>query len=72
MKREPLAAPDDENAPYETCRKPTKHDSFLATKVKIVPRVAHCAVIAPNYPKAGNDRPPAGLQRMLRLYFMQQ
>ncbi len=30
------------------------------------------AVIAPHYPKAGNGRQPIGLERMLRVYFLQQ
>jgi len=28
-------------------------------------------VIEPHYPKAGNGRPPVGLERMLRMYFVQ-
>ena len=31
-----------------------------------------CALIAPFYPKPGNGRPPVGLERMLRIYFLQQ
>ena len=31
-----------------------------------------CALIEPHYPKAGNGRPPVGLERMLRVYFLQQ
>jgi transposase, IS5 family len=31
-----------------------------------------CSVIEPHYPKAGNGRPPVGLERMLRMYFVQQ
>ena len=30
-----------------------------------------CTVIEPHYPKAGDGRPPVGLQRMLRMYFVQ-
>jgi IS5 family transposase len=30
------------------------------------------ALIEPYYPKAGNGRPPVGLERMLRVYFLQQ
>jgi IS5 family transposase len=26
----------------------------------------------PVYPKPGNGRPPVGLERMLRIYFLQQ
>ena len=32
---------------------------------------ALCALIDPFYPKAGNGRPPVGLERMLRIYFLQ-
>ena len=32
----------------------------------LVPWAALCEEIAPHYPKAGNGRPPIGLQRMLR------
>ena len=28
--------------------------------------------IEPFYPKAGNGRPPVGVERMLRIYFLQQ
>src|SRR6202035_574030 len=30
------------------------------------------ALIEPHYPKAGQGRPPVGLERMLRIYFLQQ
>jgi IS5 family transposase len=38
---------------------------------EIVPWQALCEVIEPHYPKAGNGRPPIGLERMLRMYFVQ-
>ena len=38
---------------------------------RIVPWTALCEVIEPHYPKAGNGRPPVGLERMLRMYFIQ-
>ena len=34
--------------------------------------VGACALIEPFYPKPGNGRPPIGIERMLRLYFLQQ
>ena len=37
----------------------------------IVPWVALCQVIEPHYPKAGNGPPPIGLERMLRIHFLQ-
>jgi IS5 family transposase len=71
MKQQTLAMAADQNAQYEQYRKPTKRDTFLATMEQIVPWAAMCAVIEPHYPKAGNGRPPVGLERMLRMYFVQ-
>lgn len=38
----------------------------------MVPWAELCALIEPFYPKAGNGRPPVGVERMLRIYFLQQ
>ncbi len=38
----------------------------------VVPWSELVAEIEPSYPKAGNGRPPVGLERMLRVYFLQQ
>ncbi|MBB1078254.1 IS5 family transposase, partial [Rhodoferax sp. 4810] len=51
-------------------RKPTRRDEFLKTMQAIVPWAALCEVIEPFYPKAGNGRPPIGLERMLRIHFI--
>ena len=37
----------------------------------MVPWPALCELIEPVYPKNGNGRPPVGLERMLRIYFLQ-
>ena len=71
MKQQTLAAAADENAGFEQYRRPTKRDVFLATMDKVVPWTELCNVIEPYYPKAGNGRPPVGLERMLRMYFVQ-
>lgn len=71
MKQQTLAMAVDQNAEYEQYRKPTRRDMFLATMERIVSWEALCAVIEPHYPKAGNGRPPIGLERMLRMYFVQ-
>ena len=71
MKQQTLAMAADENAQYEQYRRPTKRDAFLATMEQIVPWADLCSVIEPHYPKAGNGRPPVGLERMLRMYFVQ-
>jgi len=56
---------------FENYRKPTRRDEFLKTMEAIVPWAALCEVIEPHYPKAGNGRPPIGLERMLRIHFVQ-
>lgn len=61
----------DQNEGYERYRKPTRRDEFLATMERIVPWQELCAVIEPFYPKPGNGRPPVGLERMLRMHFIQ-
>ena len=71
MKQQTLAVAADAAAGFEQYRRATKRDVFLATMNAIVPWQALCAVIEPHYPKAGNGRPPVGLERMLRMYFVQ-
>ena len=71
MKQQTLAMAADQNAAYEKYRRPTKRDTFLATMEQIVPWVNFGSVIEPHYPKAGNGRPPVGLERMLRMYLVQ-
>ena len=68
MKQQTLAMAADQT--FEHYRKPTRRDEFLKTIQTIVPWVALCEVIEPHYPKAGNGRPPIGLQRMLRIHFI--
>jgi IS5 family transposase len=51
--------------------KQTRRAKFLAEMDQVVPWCELCAIIEPYYPKAGNGRPPIGLERMLRLHFLQ-
>jgi IS5 family transposase len=39
---------------------------------QVVPWGKLCALIEPHYPQPGNGRPPIGVERMLRIYFLQQ
>ena len=55
---------------FETYRKPTRKAEFLARMETLVPWEEFCKVIEPFYPKAGNGRPPVGLERILRMYFI--
>ena len=61
----------DQGAGFETHRKRTRRDEFLDTMNAIVPWAELCAVVEPHYPKRGNGRPPIGLERMLRIHFIQ-
>lgn len=56
---------------FERYRKPTRREKFLVEMDGVVPWRPLCEVIEPFYPKAGNGRPPVGLERMLRIYFLQ-
>jgi len=71
MKQKTLAMAADQGAGFEQYRRATRRDVFLATMNEIVPWRELSEVIEPHYPKAGNGRPPVGLERMLRMYFVQ-
>src|SRR6516165_979235 len=57
---------------FERYAKTTRRAVFLAEMEQVVPWPALCRLIDPVYPKAGNGRPPIGVERMLRIYFLQQ
>jgi IS5 family transposase len=50
----------------------TRRERFLAEMNAVVPWERLMALIAPHYPKGAGGRPPMPLERMLRIYFMQQ
>src|SRR5271169_1938679 len=57
---------------FERYTKKTKRALFLEEMEQVVPWRELCALIEPHYPKAGSGRPPIGVERMLRIYFLQQ
>jgi len=57
---------------FERYSKPTRRAAFLDEMNRVVPWRELCALIEPVYPKAGKGRVPVGLERMLRIYFLQQ
>lgn len=57
---------------YAGKRKRTRRERFLATMEEVVPWDELLAVLKPHYPAGKRGRPPIGLERMLRLYFLQQ
>ena len=62
------------NTGFEKYGKTTRRAQFLAEMDRVVPWAELCAVVEPVYPKAGpaGGRPTVGLERMLRVYFLQQ
>jgi transposase, IS5 family len=52
--------------------KVTKRERFLSEMDQVIPWSRLVEVIKPHYPEAGNGRPPKGLAKMLRIYFLQQ
>ncbi|HKV55809.1 MAG TPA: IS5 family transposase [Candidatus Binataceae bacterium] len=59
-------------AGFERYAKTTRRAAFLSEMEQVVPWPALCALIEPCYPKCGRGRPPIGVERMLRIYFLQQ
>ncbi len=67
MKQTTLAA-----VGFNKYAKTTRRAVFLREMNQVVPWSRLCKLIEPHYPKVGNGRPPIGLERMLRIYFLQQ
>ena len=53
-------------------KKQTRREKFLAEMEQVVPWARLVERLRPYYPKGERGRPPIGLERMLRLYFLQQ
>jgi transposase, IS5 family len=56
---------------FEKYTKTTRRAQFLAEMDRVVPWQVLGARIEPVYPKVGHGRPPVGVERMLRMYFLQ-
>lgn len=57
---------------FERFSRPTKRAAFLDQMNAIVPWKRLCTLIEPHYPSGELGRPPIPLERMLRIYFLQQ
>lgn len=55
---------------FEVHGRATRKAEFLARMEALVPWSEFCTLIEPHYPKAGNGRPPIGVERMLRMYLV--
>jgi IS5 family transposase len=60
------------HAEFAAKKKTTRREKFLVRMEEVIPWQPLLAVIAPHYPKGERGRPPVGLERMLRVYFLQQ
>src|SRR3954454_22614244 len=59
-------------AEYAGKKKQTRRDRFLAEMEEVVPWARLVERLRSFYPKGERGRPPIGLERMLRIYFLQQ
>ncbi len=64
--------PSFSQAEFAAKKKITRREKFLARMESVIPWAKLLAVIEPFYPKGERGRPPVGLERMLRVYFLQQ
>jgi IS5 family transposase len=60
------------HAEFAAKKKITRREKFLARMDEVIPWARLLAVIEPHYPNGRRGRPPIGLERMLRVYFLQQ
>src|ERR1051325_3330126 len=59
-------------AEYAGKKKQTRRDKFLAEMEQVVPWGRLVGRLRLDYPRGGRRRPPIGLERMLRIHFLQQ
>ena len=64
--------PSFAHAEFAAKKKTTRREKFLARMEEVIPWTQRLAGIEPHYPKGQRGRPPVGLERMLRVYFLQQ
>jgi transposase, IS5 family len=57
---------------YAMKKKITRRERFLGEMEQVVPWERLVGVIQPHYPTGERGRPPVGIARMLRIYFLQQ
>ena len=64
--------PSFSQAEFADKKKITRREKFLTRMEELIPWTELLAVIEPFYPQGERGRPPVGLERMLRVYFLQQ
>ena len=68
----PIKQSSFSSAEFANKKRLTRREKFLGEMERVVPWAELEAVIAPAYPTGSRGRPPIGLSRMLRVYFIQQ
>ena len=68
----PIKQSSFSSAEFANKKRLTRREKFLDEMEQVVPWAELEAVIAPVYPTGSRGRPPIGLSRMLRVYFIQQ
>src|SRR5262245_49637388 len=64
--------PSFAQAEFATKKKTPRREKFLARMETLIPWAQLLALLEPFDPKGQRGRPPVGLERMLRIYFLQQ
>lgn len=57
---------------YDSKKKKTRREKFLEEMDRVIPWEDLLKIVRHQYPKKGNGRQPMPVERMLRIYFMQQ
>ena len=57
---------------YDSKKKKTRREKFLEEMDRVIPWERLLKIVRHQYPKKGNGRQPMPVERMLRIYFMQQ
>jgi IS5 family transposase len=57
---------------FEHYSKKTRRALFMDEMEQVVPWAELGGLTEPYYPRAGNGRQPVGVERILRIYFLQQ
>ena len=57
---------------FEQFGRQSRRAEFLSQMELVVPWAELVKLVEPHYPASGKGRPPVGMERMLRIYFLQQ
>ena len=57
---------------YDSKKKKTRREKFLEEMDQVIPWEELLKIVRHNYPKKGNGRQPMPVERMMRIYFLQQ